>query len=150
MNQVPVRLARRLVLVFVAPVLVQAASCGCSKTQDPVIIPVNHSPAIDSLVAFPDTIRPSDSTVVTCYARDPDGELIVYDWETDARLRIQGNPPWDRHLNQQLSPSHTFYNANLSNPINDSAWVFCGARDLRGGGTGGRVWVLLRPATSGR
>jgi hypothetical protein len=68
-----------------------------------------------------DTTGPSDSMVVVCTASDPDMDSLVYDWETDARLNIQGTRTWNKYLNQQRSPSQTFYNANLSNPINDSA-----------------------------
>ena len=96
---------------------------------------------IHGLVAFPDTIGPSDSTIVVCTASDADGDTLVYDWETDARLNIQGTR--NRYLNAQLSSQHTFYNANLPNPINDSAWVYCLVRDRRGGGVGRSVFITL-------
>jgi hypothetical protein len=99
---------------------------------------------IDALAALPDTIGPSDSTIVVCSARDPDGDPLVFDWQTDARLNIQGTPTWNKYLNEQPSPRHTFYNANIPNPINDSAWVYCSARDLRGGGFGRHVFIILK------
>src|SRR5437899_2680394 len=85
----------------------------------------NHDPVITAMVALPDTIGPSDSTVVVCTASDPDGDSLVYDWETDARLNIKDTPTWNKFFNNQPSPQHIFYNANLPNPINDSAWVYC-------------------------
>lgn len=104
----------------------------------------NHAPVITALVAAPDTIGPSDSTIVMCTASDPDGDSLVYDWETDARLDIKGTPTWNKYYNNQLVPQQTFYNANLSNPINDSAWVYCSVRDPRGGGSGRHVFIILR------
>jgi hypothetical protein len=108
------------------------------------LVPTNHPPVIINLVAFPDTIGLSDSTVVVCTASDPDGDSLVYDWETDARLNIDGNSTWDKFFNNQPSPQHTFHNANLPNPINDSAWVYCAVRDPRGGGSGRHVFITLR------
>jgi hypothetical protein len=108
------------------------------------VLPTNHSPVLTNLVAFPDTMGPSDSTVVVCTASDPDGDTLVYDWLTDARLTIQGAHAGDSFLNNQPSPKRTFYNANLSNPINDSAWVYCDVRDLRGGAGDRHVFITLR------
>jgi hypothetical protein len=143
MYQAPPWIQKRPLLLAV--LLIQPGLFGCNSDGVGVILPTNQRPIVDSLIALPDTIGPSDSTVVTCFAWDPDGDSLVYDWQTDSRLLIQGNPPWNRFLNQQHSPSHTFYNANLSNPINDSAWVYCKARDPWGGGAGRRVFIILRP-----
>ena len=117
---------------------------GCTDGEGGrIVFPQNHPPVLDSLVAMPDTIGPSDSTVVACYARDADGDTLVFDWKTDARLNIQGTSTSNRQLNAQLSPQHTFYNANLPNPINDSAWVYCLVRDRRGGGAAREVFIVL-------
>ena len=132
-------------------VIVQVALFGChSPSPTPPVYPHNHAPLIDSLIAIPDTIGSSDSTVVTCFATDPDGDSLVYDWLTDARLQIKGARPGDPFLNAQPSPSCTFYNANLPNPINDSAWVYCSAQDRRGGGVGRHVFIILRPPAIAR
>ncbi len=121
---------------------------GCAREEPmptiPGFPPNNHSPTITNLLALPDTIGPSDSTVVHCLATDPDGDALVFDWQTDARLDIQGTPTWNKYLNEQPSSSHTFYNADLSNPINDSAWVYCSVRDPWGGGASRHVFVILR------
>jgi hypothetical protein len=119
---------------------------GCHNSSTPrgSPIPPNHAPVIDSLLAYPDTIGPSDSTVVVCAAHDIDGDSLVYDWQTDARLNIQGTPTWNKHLNNTHSPSRMFYNADLPNPINDSAWVYCLVRDPWGGGDARRVFIILR------
>jgi hypothetical protein len=66
--------------LFLAALHVEAGICGCrSKVPTKAPYRINHSPVIDSLVAFPDTIGPSDSTVVVCYARDPDGDPLRYE-----------------------------------------------------------------------
>jgi hypothetical protein len=127
-------------------VTLQAALGWCdTKTVQPTY-PRNHSLVIDTMVAVPDTIGPSDSTVVTCTAAaaDADGDSLFYDWQTDARLNTQGTPTWNKYFNNQLSPSQKFYNADLPNPINDSAWVYCEVRDARGGGAGRHVFIILR------
>jgi hypothetical protein len=121
-----------------------AVLSGCQDNEDLPTHPRNHPPVISALVAIPDTIGPSDSTVVVCTATDADGDSLVYDWQTDARLNIQGTPTWNKYVNNTRSPSRTFYNADLSNPINDSAWVYCHVRDPRGGGTGRHVFIILR------
>ena len=128
-------------LLALLPLLTALAGCEDNDLPTP---PNNHSPVINTLVAFPDSIGPSDSTVVVCGAYDMDGDSLVYDWQTDARLDIQGTPTWNKNLNNTRSPSHTFYNANLGS-THDSAWVYCHVRDPRGGGTGSRVYIILRP-----
>ncbi len=131
-----------------AALLVLATLSGCETRQrGSVFQPFlnNHAPVIDGLAAYPDTVGPSDSTVVVCTAHDVDGDRLVYDWQTDARLNIQGTPVWNKYLNNTRSNSHVFYNANLTNPINDSAWVYCEVRDSLGGGAGRRVFITLRP-----
>ena len=136
---------RPVVALFILLIL-HAGVWGCREIRPriPPAPPPNHNPVIDSLVAYPDTIGPSDSTLVVCYARDPDRDSLVYDWETDARLNIQGNPTWNKYLNEQPSPGRILYNANLPNPINDSAWAYCSARDQHGGGAGRHVFIILR------
>jgi len=125
--------------------IIQGALHGC-QSQSPTRPShrTNHAPVIDTLIAFPYTIGPSDSTVVACTARDIDGDTLVYDWQTDDRLNIQGTPTWNKYLNNTYSPVHTFYNANLDTRISDSAWVYCEVRDKRGGGAGRHVFIILR------
>lgn len=135
---------------FLISIALLVVSCGCGNTQWPTLAAHNHSPVVHGLSAFPDTIVPSDSTVVTCSATDADGDTLVYDWKTDARLNIAGTPTWNKQLNAQLSPQHTFSNADLPNPINDSAWVYCLVRDRRGGGADREVFIVLEPPPSPR
>lgn len=138
--------ARRWALPMV---LVPALCWGCGRRGVVPLVPVfvsrNHPPVVDSLVATPDSIGPSDSTVVHCYAHDPDGDSLRFDWQTDARLRIPGQPSYSStYLNNQPSPSLAFYNTNLPNPINDSAWVDVLVEDRKGGAAEREVFIILR------
>ena len=92
----------------------------------------NRRPAIISLTATPDSIGPYDSTTVVCRAQDPDGDVLVYDWITDARLTMQGTRPNEYWLYNTYSNSHVFYPGPTSLGPVDTAWVQCFARDRRG------------------
>ena len=141
----PVPLSKRLpfhrvwvlgVIVFIVSVLL--ASSGCTNAADgPREIVMN------SLLATPDTLGPGDSTIVECTAHSLSGLALVYDWVTDARLRIAGAPPNQDYLYTTKSNRHVFYiGANYSSPI-DTAWVQCFARDLQGGSAARQVNILL-------
>ena len=147
MHDFPQRMPQRLRLLLAALIL-QVIVCGCDNEgarQGLPAAPTNRSPVIEGLSAFPDTIGPQDSTIVLCTASDADADSLVYDWLTDARLIIQGAHPGNSYLNNQPSPRRTFYNANLSDPISDSAWIYCDVRDLRGGAGDRHVFIILRP-----
>jgi hypothetical protein len=126
------------------PILVMVGCSGSRKPPSPPDLLANHGPRIRALAVHPESIGPLDSSLIVCTATDVDGDTLVYDWNTDGRLRIKGAPSWSTRLNNQLSDSVTVFNANLSNPINDSAWVNCAVRDRRGGGDVRLVHVLLR------
>lgn len=116
-------------LAFWVILLTVTTSVGCSK--DPGR-PVNHDPVMTSLTVFPTDIGPADSAVVTCIATDQDGDTLVYDWETDLRLRIRGNPPGDPTRFNTFNSSEVFYLNYL--PVGtDTVWVVGGVRDRRGG-----------------
>ena len=137
----PTRISQGLLLLFAALLLLSIHACHKRPTgpasRD------NHDPIIDSLFATPDTIGPSDSTIVECIARDSDNDSLVYDWATSEQLNIQGNPTWNKFLNQQHSPIHKFYNADLPPPRRDSAYVLCGVRDPLGGGAERNIFIVL-------
>lgn len=135
-------------LPFALSLLIIVFICSCNKQPirptPSIYLPTNHSPILDSLIAVPDTIGPSDSVVVHCYAREPDGDSLFYDWLTDARLKIPGQPSFSsNYLNNQLSPSLTFINTNLSDTTNDSAWVYVLVRDGKGGGADRHVFIIM-------
>jgi len=95
----------------------------------------NRDPVIAALRAVPDSIGPSDSTSVTCSATDPDGDTLVFDWVTDARLIIKGNPPNQYWLYDTRIGSQIFYAGPSALYPVDTAWVQCFARDRKGGST---------------
>jgi hypothetical protein len=103
----------------------------------------NRQPAISSLTAYPDSMGPSDSTHVICIATDPDRDVLVYDWITDARLLIQGAPARDNTLYNTASNTHVFYPGSASLGVIDTGWVQCFARDGRGMSDARTVRILI-------
>jgi hypothetical protein len=101
------------------------SSCGRNPTD------VNLKPVIQSLVAFPPSLGPGESTTVVCGAIDRDGDVLVYDWITDGKLIIQGTPPNQPWLYTTSSNRHVFY-PDSGVAFTDSARVQCYARDQRG------------------
>jgi hypothetical protein len=63
----------RLSSVLIATVLI--ATIGCSKTAD------NRPPAIDSVLANPDTIQVLGTTELTVDASDPDNNPLHFEWQ---------------------------------------------------------------------
>jgi hypothetical protein len=102
------------------------ASCA-----DPATTPQNRTPVILSLKAFPEGLCESDSILVVCQATDPDNDTLVYDWITDARLKIQGVRDGQGWLYNTHESFHVFYPNVIYAPV-DTAWVQCFARDGRG------------------
>jgi hypothetical protein len=103
------------------------SACSHNPAEPPA------GPTILSVIARPDTVGPSDSTVVTIIGHDPNGDALVYDWVTDARLIIQGTRPNQSWLYNTHSNVHTFYTGpDYRSPV-DTAWVQCFVRDLKGG-----------------
>lgn len=104
----------------------------------------NRSPVISSVSVVPTEIGIADSAVVTCLATDQDGDTLVYDWDTDPRLRIKGNPPNLPTKSNTLTSSETFYpNYQPTGP--DTVWVACSVRDRRGGGDIRVITFIVRP-----
>lgn len=121
-------LSRSKALVACGALVVMLAGCGV-KTP---LQPVNRSPVVQSLVAFPSVLAPGDSAVVVCSATDPDGEAVVFDWYSDCRLLLKGfngSTAFNRNSNSIVVYIGTCGNAPL-----DTGWVSCEVRDGRGGG----------------
>ena len=111
--------------------------CDHSPTQPAV----NRDPAIASLIAFPSSIGPGDSTIVICDASDADGNTLRYDWVTDARLVIKGKSPNDNvYFNSPYNTQVFYY--GIPSPF-DSAWVECDVQDGRGGVAIRKVRIAL-------
>jgi hypothetical protein len=107
-----------------------AVGLGACDDKNPVIPPQDQDPVIDSVRVFPTSIGRADSVVVICNATDPDGDPLVYDWETDGRLTIKGSASPYRY--NTFSNAQIFYPNVVNSPL-DTAWVECSARDRRGG-----------------
>jgi hypothetical protein len=101
----------------------------------------NRNPVMFSLTVFPDFIGPSDSAIVICNAMDPDGDTLVYDWITDARLKIKGARPGDFRLYHTYDNSRIFYPTDLAT---DTVWVQCITRDVKGGSAGKLIIFIIK------
>ena len=104
----------------------------------------NHRPRLHSLIANPDSLDGSgDSTTVVCVATDPDGDRLVFDWITDARLIIKGVNPNQNHLYNSPNNTQVFYRSAVA-AFDDSGWVQCYARDRRGMSASRLIIVTVR------
>jgi hypothetical protein len=102
--------------------------------------PQNKSPQILSLDVFPNILRLSDTAIVICEAIDPDGDTLGYDWITDGRIRIKGyNHSWLYHTYENTRVFYPTQNVNLPQ---DTLWVQCFARDVKGGSEAGLCFLL--------
>jgi hypothetical protein len=130
---------RKVLTVLLVPALaVCIAACEKYPTRS-----VNRNPIISSVVVFPTVLRLGDSTLVTVLATDPDGDSLVYDWEAYNGLAIKDNPNPDGFLYHTSSRSRVFYLQRR--PANyDTAFIWCGVRDVKGGGDGRQILFLLR------
>ena len=129
-------------MVLVACLLMNMICCNDNPVKSEKS--ENRSPILFSLVAFPDTIGRSDSAIVVCDAMDPDGDTLVYDWITDARLRIKGALVDDHTLYHTHENSRIFYPTRIVNVPADTPWVQCFARDVRGKSASGVILLIVR------
>lgn len=125
-------------------VLLLVSVLGTGACRKYVTEPVTRSPVISSVVAFPAVIGPGDSTMVTISAIDPDGDPLVYDWFAYNGLLIKGDRLGDGYLYNTHSPSMIFYRSTTWPNPNDTAFVWCDARDGKGGSDGRRVLIFLK------
>jgi len=93
-------------------------------------------------MASPDTVGPTDSAIVVCNATDIDGDVLVYDWATDDRLRIKGSVSGIR-LSGTAANSVVVYHGPITNPVSDSAFVLCSARDPSGAITSVFAYIVV-------
>jgi len=109
-------------------ILVCLPSCGVKTPLEPV----NRSPVVESLIAFPTNITLGDSAVVVCHATDPDGDSVVFDWSSDCRLIMQGGSG-QATANNRGNTLVVYAGACAAAPL-DTGWVSCEVRDGKGGG----------------
>lgn len=139
-NRAPMLCCPRLLTAVLGLYLLSyLPSCGV-KTP---LLPVNRSPVVQSLMAFPASISPGDSAVVVCHATDPDGEPVVFDWTSDCRLIKQGAP--GAFTAYQRGSSLVVYAGTCAHAPLDTGWVSCHVRDGRGGGANaGVIRIVIR------
>lgn len=119
--------------LFAAVLGVSLAACDSAR---PLVLTFRPPVVIQGPQAFPTTIGPGDSAVVTLLATDPDGDTVVYDWETDCRLKLQGDGLGDGFRYNTFEGSMVVYpGCNTAGAGADTGWVRCSVRDGRGGGT---------------
>lgn len=131
--------SRRLTRVLALCALAYLCSCGVKTPLEPV----NRSPVVQSLFAFPTSISPGDSAVVVCQATDSNGDSLQFDWSSDCRLVMQGarGLPFANGRGNTLV---VYAGACASAPL-DTGWVTCDVRDGRGGGAyAGTVYIVIR------
>lgn len=125
---------------FILALLLAFFSGACGE-KDPARPPINHAPVISAALVFPQTLGPGDSAIVICNATDSDGDLILYDWYTDGRLRIKGAflgvSLYDSPYNTQV-----FYYNHADTPV-DTAWIQVNAKDQRGMSDAVRLFPIL-------
>lgn len=118
-----------------------SASCGAGSTRPR---PTNTKPAIDSIRVQPPIASVSDSITVTCFARDTDGDVLVYDWQTDSRLRINGVPANQPYKFGSPSSAERFYPQYSSSSL-DTIYLSCSARDQHGASAARLVLIIIQP-----
>ena len=129
------------VLLFACLLGTGLAACDSTK---PLVL-TNHAPVVlQTLQAFPETIGPGDSAIVTCSATDADGDTLRYDWFSDCRLKMKGAFRDDYFLNNTPEGRLIVYPGCVTGSI-DTGWVSCSVRDQRGGGAyAGHVAIIVQ------
>lgn len=126
-------------LAAISLFVVVLGAAGCRRY---VTRPIYQRPTISSVVAFPTTLGPGDSTLVMVFATDPSGGPLDYDWETSG-LIIKGAPQV-RYLYSTHSPSMVFYrDPAWPSTASDTVSVACTVRN-RGGSDFRRVLIFFQ------
>ncbi|MCC6650343.1 MAG: hypothetical protein IT348_04250 [Candidatus Eisenbacteria bacterium] len=129
------RLRQGVLLFVVSLIVLGAGSCRSYVTRS-----IYRSPVISEVLAFPTTLGAAESTMITVFATDPDGDSLVYDWSAYNGLVMKGHPG-QHDVYGTRSSSMVFYS-----PVSwsyDTAFVWCGVRDERGGSDSRQVTILF-------
>lgn len=130
-------------LLFACGLGLGLAACDTTK---PLVLNFHSPVVVQGPQAFPTTIGPGDSAIVTVYATDPDGDTVVYDWETDCRLKLKGDVLGYGLLNNTYEGRMVVYSGcATAGAAADTGWVSCSVRDMRGGGAyAGVVQIVVQ------
>lgn len=121
------------------------AACVAACDMSTPLQPVNRSPVIQSLVAFPTTLALGDSAILVCTATDPNGDTLVYDWTSDCRLLKKGDDPYGGLTLYEQGRSLVVYAGTCNRAPVDTGWIRCDVRDHKGGGASiGPVLIVVR------
>jgi len=66
--------------VYDITLTVQDSKGGYAQSRTSITVSSNRAPAITNLSAIPVNVTPGGSTVITCTASDPDGDIVRYSW----------------------------------------------------------------------
>jgi len=117
---------------YTVTVTVDDGKGGSVQASLPIAVGANQAPVISSLTASPSGVLYGGSTLLTCTASDPDGDVVRYNWSTSkGSITGVGNKvTW-------IAPSES-----------GSFTVTVVISDGKGGETQGNVVVTVAPATS--
>ncbi len=78
--------------VYDITLVVEDGKGGYAQSKTSITVSSNRAPAITSLSANPVNVTPGGSTVITCVASDPDGDIVRYSWSAgDGSISGTGN-----------------------------------------------------------
>jgi hypothetical protein len=78
--------------VYDITLVVEDGKGGYAQSRTSITVSSNRAPAITSLSANPVNVTPGGSTVITCVASDPDGDIVRYSWSaSDGSISGTGN-----------------------------------------------------------
>jgi len=78
--------------VYEITLTVEDGKGGYAQSRTSITVSSNRAPAITSLTASPVNVMPGGSTVITCVASDPDGDIVRYSWSCgDGTISGTGN-----------------------------------------------------------
>ncbi len=70
--------------VYEITLTVEDGKGGTAQGQTSITVSSNRAPVITDLYFSPMTVTPGGSSVITCTANDPDGDIVRYSWNASA------------------------------------------------------------------
>jgi len=78
--------------VYEITLIVEDGKGGYAQSKTSITVSSNRAPEITALSANPVNVLPGGSTVITCVASDPDGDMVRYSWSAgDGTISGTGN-----------------------------------------------------------